>query len=211
MDNRLWRRAAVLVTGLWLAGAASAAGWTPEALLSPCAGDCAIVVFAGSYVETGMGDIVTSPSLPNRWDIRRADKLAGVALARRAGRLWHFDLEPEIGLARRWGLQDETEVWGAVFARYRGFPWDRRLLTTVAVSTGLNWASDISAVERARAHDGHGGQLMHYFAPEVTFALPSAPESELVLRFHHRSGVFGLVSDAIGGAQYLTVGLRLRF
>ncbi len=202
----------LLVFSLLLSlGNASAAGWTPEALLSPCTGDCSVVVLAGSYVETGMGDIVTSLSLPNRWDIRREDKLVGMALARRAGRLWHFDLEPEIGLARRSGLQDETEVWGAVFARYRGFSWDDRLLTTVAVSTGLNWASDISHVERARAHDGHGSRLMHYFAPEITIALPSAPARELVFRFHHRSGVFGLVSDAIGGAQYATVGLRIHF
>ena len=211
MGKWLWCRATALIASLWLAGAAVAGGWTPESLLSPCTGDCSVVVFAGSDVETGMGDIVTGLSMPNRWDIRREDKLVGVALARRAGRLWRFDLEPEIGLARRSGRQDETEVWGAVFARYRGFPWDDRLLTTVAVSTGLNWASDISAVERARARDGRGSQLMHYFAPEVTFALPSAPRSELVFRFHHRSGVFGLVSDAIGGAQYVTVGLRFRF
>ena len=31
------------------------------------------------------------------------------------------------------------------------------------------------------------------------------------MRFHHRSGVFGLVSDAWGGAQYATVGLRVFF
>lgn len=202
---------AVTIVGLWLAGPASAAGWDPQSLLAPCAGDCSTVVFAGSYVETGMGDIVTSLSFPNRWDIVRDDKLVGVALSRRVGHLWHFDLEPEIGLARRSGRQDETEVWGALFARYRGFPWDHRLITTVAVSTGLNWANDISAVERERAHDGHGSQLMHYFAPEITFALPSAPQNELVFRFHHRSGVFGLISDAIGGAQYATVGLRIRF
>ena len=52
---------------------------------------------------------------------------------------------------------------------------------------------------------------MHFFSPEVTFALPSHPGTELVFRMHHRSGVFGLVSDAWGGAQYATVGLRIRF
>ena len=52
---------------------------------------------------------------------------------------------------------------------------------------------------------------MHYFAPELTFAMPSHPNVELVFRMHHRSGIFGLVSDAWGGAQYATVGLRIRF
>jgi hypothetical protein len=52
---------------------------------------------------------------------------------------------------------------------------------------------------------------MHFFSPEITFALPSRPDIELLFRFHHRSGVFGLVNDAFGGSQYGTVGLRLRF
>jgi hypothetical protein len=52
---------------------------------------------------------------------------------------------------------------------------------------------------------------MHFFSPEITLALPDRPEVELLLRLHHRSGVFGLVSDAWGGAQYATIGLRWRF
>ena len=52
---------------------------------------------------------------------------------------------------------------------------------------------------------------MHFFSPEVTFALPSRPEVELLFRMHHRSGVFGVVSDAWGGAQYGAIGLRVRF
>jgi hypothetical protein len=52
---------------------------------------------------------------------------------------------------------------------------------------------------------------MHYFAPEITFARPSRPDLEFLIRFHHRSGVFGLVSDAWGGAQYLSAGIRVRF
>ena len=66
-------------------------------------------------------------------------------------------------------------------------------------------------MEEERANDGEGSQLMHFFAPEITFALPSRPDVQLLLRFHHRSGVFGLVSDAWGGAQYATVGLRSLF
>jgi hypothetical protein len=69
----------------------------------------------------------------------------------------------------------------------------------------------VSDVERDRANDGEGSQLMHYFAPEITFALPSRPNVQLLLRFHHRSGAFGLVSDAWGGAQYATVGVRVFF
>jgi len=84
-------------------------------------------------------------------------------------------------------------------------------VTTAAVSTGLNYATGVSEVERERARDDQGARLMHFFSPEVTFALPQAPQYELLFRFHHRSGVFGLISDAWGGAQYGTIGLRVRF
>jgi hypothetical protein len=121
------------------------------------------------------------------------------------------DVEPEIGIGRRFGAQDETEIWGAVFFRYRGFPWDDVVTTSVAFSTGLNYATGVSRVERDRARRGDGDRWMHLFSPEITFALPRRPEAELMFRFHHRSGVFGLVSDAWGGAQYGTIGLRVRF
>jgi hypothetical protein len=69
----------------------------------------------------------------------------------------------------------------------------------------------VTEVEQERAEDDAGSQVMHFFSPEITLAAPSRPNVELVLRFHHRSGVWGLVSDAWGGAQYASVGLRVRF
>jgi hypothetical protein len=138
--------------------------------------------------------------------------MVATAVSREALSFWqHWTLEPEAGVAQRFGRQDATEVWGAVFFRYHGFPWDRVVLTTAALSTGLNWASEVTDVEQDRANDDEGSRWMHFFAPEITFAAPSRPNVELLIRFHHRSGVFGLVSDAWGGAQYLTAGVRVRF
>jgi hypothetical protein len=183
-------------------------------LFAPCRGDCGVAVYAGTYVEDSMSEVlVTSPSPPVAWDYAGGDHIVAAALSRRAADLWpgRLTLEPEVGVGRRFGRQDATEAWGALFVRYRGFPWDGRLVTTAAVSTGLNWASSVTGVETDRADGEEGSRWMHFFAPEITFALPSRPEVELLLRFHHRSGVFGLVSDARGGAQYATVGLRFRF
>jgi hypothetical protein len=182
-------------------------------LLAPCDGDCGVAIYAGPYVEDSMSDLLlTSPRPPTSWDYGSDDNIVATALSRET---WQFrtrwTLEPEVGLARRFGRQDATEAWGAVFFRYHGFPWDDVLVTTAAVSTGLNWASEVTEVEEDRADDDVGSQWMHFFAPEITFALPSRPGTELLFRFHHRSGVFGLVSDARGGAQYLTVGIRVRF
>ena len=203
----------LLTAALALAGGPVPA-WEPSELVAPCRGDCGLAVYAGTYVDDSMGEVLlASPSPPTGWDYEPDDGIVAVAVSRRAatfasGRL---TLEPEVGIGRRFGRQAATEVWGALFLRYYGFPWDGTVLTTAAVSTGLNWADTVTDVERQRAEDGEGSPWMHFFSPEITFALPSRPQTELLLRFHHRSGVFGLVSDAWGGAQYATIGLRLRF
>jgi hypothetical protein len=190
-----------------------APGWEPADLFASCGGACGVAVYAGTYVEDSLGDdIILSPSLPSSWDYEPGDRLIAVSVSRQVAHFWRrWTLEPEVGVGRRLGRQSATEVWGAFFFRYAGFPWDRFVVTTAALSTGLNWSSSVTEVEQDRAKDGDGDQLMHFFSPEVTFAAPSRPELELVFRFHHRSGVFGLVSDAWGGAQYASVGLRLRF
>ena len=197
-------------TAVLVSVAEAASAWTPAALFAPCRGDCGVGVYGGPYVDDTMTDLVTDPRSPGSWEYRD-DFLVAVAVSRDAARFGRLHLEPELGLGQRVGQQHETEIWAALFFRYRGFPWDDVLTTTVAVSTGLNYATGVSELERERARDDEGSRLMHFFSPEITFALPSRPDRELLFRFHHRSGVFGLVSDAWGGAQYLTVGLRFRF
>lgn len=209
MGLRLSLGAAVAVAVV----AGPAAAWSPGDLFAPCEGSCAVTIYGGNYVENSLGQVlVTSPEVPLTWNYATNDHIVATSISRTTAWFWHhWTLEPEVGMAQRFGRQSATEVWGAFFFRYHGFPWDHKVLTTLAVSTGLNWASDITEVEKERAHDGKGSQLMHYFAPELTFADPAHPNVELVFRMHHRSGVFGLVSDAWGGAQYGTVGLRIRF
>jgi hypothetical protein len=192
--------------------AGPAAAWTPAALFAPCTGDCAVALYAGNYVQNSMGEVLfTSPETPLTWNYETDDHLVATSISRTVLRFWtHWTLEPEVGIGQRFGRQSATETWAGLFFRYH-FPASWPVLTTFALSTGLNWASEVTEIEKQRAHDDQGSQLMHYFAPEVTFALPSHPNVELLFRFHHRSGVFGVVSDAWGGAQYATVGVRVRF
>ncbi len=196
-----------------LAVAGPAAAWTPGDLFKPCDGQCGVAIYAGRYVEDSLGDdIILSPSLPTDWNYGDDDYLIATSISRQVAHFWrHWTLEPEVGIGQRFGREAATEVWGAFYFRYSGFPWDRWVVTTMALSTGLDWANEITQVEVDRAKDGKGSQLMHFFSPEITFAAPSRPNQELVFRFHHRSGVFGLVSDAWGGAQYASVGFRIRF
>jgi hypothetical protein len=183
-------------------------GW---ALFSPCAGNCAVAVYGGAYIEDGMEEVLFyRPSFPTDWNFDGDDRLIALTLSRHAATWRRLDFEPELGIGQRLD-QSVTEVWAALYARYRGFPWDDYVTTTFALSTGLNVVSDYSEREIERTGETGGYRVMHYFSPEITFALPSRPELELLFRFHHRSGAYGLFNDVGGGVHYGTVGLRFRF
>ena len=204
-------RCAALLAASVAASAAPAVAGPLARLFAPCRGDCGVAVYAGHYVDDAMGDVlVVDPAPPNAWTYTD-DRIVALAASRELWRVGRVDFEPELGLAQRFGEQDETEAWGALFLRYRGFPWDRVVTTSVALSTGWSYATGISEIEKDRSKNDEGSRWLHFFSPEVTFALPGRPDVELLFRFHHRSGVFGLINDTHGGSQYGTVGLRVRF
>jgi hypothetical protein len=199
-----------------LSNSARAADWIEwhwGSLDQPCAGDCAAMVFAGSQVNTHLQPIVFKAIPPWRWDVGDGG-FVGTTVSRRMATLFHFvDLEPEIGFGKRFGDMDEAEVWAALYVRFTDFPWNHIVYTTMAVATGLNYASGISDWERQTSVRGGGSpnHLMHYFSPEITFASPKRKDLELVIRMHHRSGLYGVLNNAGSGAQYITAGVRWRF
>ncbi|MDD7910876.1 hypothetical protein PUV47_13190 [Pseudovibrio exalbescens] len=180
-------------------------------LFTPCEGRCAVSIYNGSYVKDGMYQIFTEAHPPHTWDYDNDFIVAGAA-SKRILSLWDMvHVEPEVGIARRYGQQHVTEVWLAAYLRFDGFPWREYLYTSVAVSTGINYADKITPVEEARGGKAGGDRLLHYLAPEITFALPEYEHIQLMFRFHHRSGAYGFISDTDGGAHYGTVGLRVWF
>ena len=187
--------------------------WRYHGVVGPCLGDCAVSIFGGLDSQNSMLSFFTEIP-PWEWSFGE-DYIVGGAVSRRI--LSFRDavhLEPEIGIAQRFGQQDETEIWVALYFRYSAFPWNDFIYTTVAISTGINYATGISEKEAAKARytgTTDGNRLLHYLAPEITFALPNHRDKELFFRYHHRSGAFGLVSETEGGAQYGTVGFRFRF
>lgn len=95
---------------------------------------------------------------------------------------------------------NETEAWAAVFFRWTQFTRNSIVRTSLAVSNGLNWATSVHQQEEDLAGIPGGSRLLHFLSPEITFALPQAPNWELLLRFHHRSGDGGFL---LGKAEIL--------
>ena len=186
---------------------------------SVCGGECAVTLSAGKFVETNMSEIFLYGDPVAPWDYEFAeDYIISLAGSRRVATLFDvIDLEAEVGVAQRFGLDSTVEVWVGGYARWTAFPWNDHVRTTIAINTGLNYATDVTALERKRGDTPDGSNLLHYLAPEITFAHPDWKRSEVVFRFHHRSGGEMLWGDSwlfdgvSGGAQYFTLGLRQRF
>jgi hypothetical protein len=55
----------------------------------------------------------------------------------------YVSYEIETGAGQRFGSLHEEEVWLALYARWKYFPWNDYVRTTAAVLTGVNYASAI--------------------------------------------------------------------
>ena len=189
-----------------------------------CQGDCAFTLYAGEYLQTSLENVFgVKPYVPaGRWTWAESQLIAGAASRKLIERPGKWEIDGEIGAGKRFGELKAAEIWAALYFRWTLFPWNDWVKTSVAISTGINYASSRDLIEVIRnTNGGRGANLLHFFSPEVTFALPQYPDWDLVLRFHHRSGgrqfllgpkISGtFFTNASGGAQYGTVGLRHHF
>jgi len=205
------KMATVMLTALWLAA---------PALSGPKGAADSVMVFGGIATETNFTDVLTMPWTAHLNDIG----VLGASYSHRfgtlnellgGGGLGHmgddFTIEGEVGTSVRFGDESLGEGWAALYLRYDGLPWNDTVYTTIGANTGLSYLTDISEFERGRDSDGRASELLHYLGPELTFANPENKDLELVLRYHHRSGVFGLFDGVVSGSTFMSAGIRVRF
>ena len=183
-------------------------------LLTRCEGNCFVGLYGGVFLDTGLEQItgISRPFVPiTDLDFSNDYLIAATASKRFLTLAKHVHFELEVGAAQRFGIQDEQEFWIAPYLRYDGFFWNKYLYTSVAINTGLSISTGVSAVEEARGGTSGGDNLLHFFSPEITFALPERKDIQATFRLHHRSGAYGAISNTRGGAQYMTFGLRKSF
>lgn len=123
----------------------------------------------------------------------------------------HLFVEGEAGLSLRFGDEQLGEGWVGAFLRYDNLPWNDYVYTTFAVNTGVSYLTEASEFERSRDANLEAAKLLHFMAPEITFASPDNKNLEWLIRYHHRSGVFGTFDGVVSGSTFITTGLRVRF
>jgi hypothetical protein len=125
-----------------------------------------------------------------------------------------LDLEAEAIAAWHWGPfrgdeQEYAEGAASLNIRYRELPWDHVVDTSFGFGLGLSLTSEVP--EHEVRVNGDSQELLTYMMVDATLALPAYPAWQLLLRVHHRSGVWGLMSGIMGGSNYLTMGLKYEF
>ncbi len=153
----------------------------------------------------------------NRWvDILRGqtefdDSYLGAVGVAQTLRRFSEDLllEAEVSLVRHWGEQDHFELNGALNLRWSRFPWDRWVDTSFAYGLGPSYAFTEPAVEARPDRPASRGLV--FMVTELTFAPPQADGRWAgLLRIHHRSGAFDLVSEA-SGSNFIATGIRYHY
>jgi hypothetical protein len=199
--------------------------WGPPPAISPAdAKKCAGTLYFGIQNNTNQAAMFGLARFVPPWGYKILDSyfVAG-SFSRTFAEIGpYISYEIEAGAGQRLGSLHEEEVWLALYARWKYFPWNDYVRTTAAVSTGVNYASAIPQYEVYYSGNDQGNRLLHYISPEVTFGLPSMPDTDFVIRSHHRSGggqyfgdnfpVYGSIFHGVkGGVQYITFGVRQRF
>lgn len=121
-----------------------------------------------------------------------------------------IQFEGEFDIAKRFHGANEFDVVLAPFVRWTWFPWNRLLYTNARLgAAGLSYTSGVSAWERLNSGNNRGSNFLQFGAMEISFAARENARSEVFVRVHHRSGVFGLINGVNGGSNYLSFGFRV--
>ncbi|NPU83455.1 MAG: hypothetical protein HPY65_03120 [Syntrophaceae bacterium] len=167
----------------------------------------------GNWAATVYGAVQTHSDLTGTFtnpDFDSAYHFVAFAVSRR---MWswtrHIDWELEGQAVKHFGDQNHMEFNALLIARWLTFPWDSYLDTSFAVGNGLSYATRTPRIEEIQ-HD-KTSQLLDYMLFELTFSLPEQPRWSLVLRIHHRSGVYGLFNGVHGASNALGAGLKYHF
>ena len=188
--------------------------WNTEGFLGTCHGDCSAAIYGGREVRTELSRILLLIKPTPIWETQWGDsQLVAGTFSRRLATVWgKLNIEPEVGVAKRFGIMNAGEFWAGLTFRWIALPWNDVVKTTLAVTEGVSLATQVEREERRESVPGHKGSvILNFFSPEITFAPPTVTAYEVFFRLHHRSGIFGLINTVEGGAQYETVGIRFHF
>ena len=161
------------------------------------------------YTGAVSGDSITEV-LQLKANFKHSNTYLAIAAAKKIKKQANLDWEIEGQFVHHIGeLQKHMEFNGLILARWKTFPWDHILDTSFAIGEGLSLATEVPEIEK-RNHD-EASAFLNYLLFEITFPLQFLTNTEMVLRIHHRSGVFRLFDGVTGASNAVGIGIRRKF
>lgn len=135
-------------------------------------------------------------------DFEEAAQL-GISYNRAIKRFQRTRIEFDTSIYKHFLHQSNWEISTAILLRY----YILKNKLSFAVGEGLSYASDIPRLERLRHVNEN--RLLNLVLIELAYDLDKS--HTVALRWHHRSGVWGLFNDVAGGSNSVQLGFRLKF
>ncbi len=174
-------------------------------------GDWAVTLYGARLNTYSLGETLT-------FQAHYEDSyLAVVAVSWNAFSLGRYaDIELEGQVAKHFGGgQDNWELNGLPVFRWRYFPWNAYLNTSIAAGAGLSWALGVPYLEEVSGEPPggrhHSSRLTGYGLIEIAFSLPQWPKWSFVARVHHRSSAGGLIGNSMDASNAIGFGIRYVF
>lgn len=117
-----------------------------------------------------------------------------------------YALEMEAQISQYYDAKNSQSAQAAFIVRWFNPPWNKLRPSSFAVGVGPSYAIQTPELEKSLNKQSH--LLLHLLIEYTTQAYGAW---DALLRVQHRSGIFGLVEDVIGGSDYLCLGARYNF
>lgn len=95
--------------------------------------------------------------------------------------------------------------------RWKNFPWNNVVATTLSIGDGLSYATGLPLREEHDSTNNNAKHLLNFLVLEASFATPKYPDVQLVVRVNHRCGAWGLFGAGNLSSNAVGVGIRYLF
>ena len=193
------------------APAANSGFWWNFIRPQPDARPWSLLFYWGRTQEQQLGHVIQFD------DTSAEESVYSIELSRTLYKNWWFKFQFAGNLAARFASPSrypnaypipEADMY--VVARITRFPWSKFVDTTFAVGEGLSVTAQVPFPEMGVTAD-NSKRYLNFMTFEITVALPSHPEWQLVGRIHHRCAAWGTFAPDDYHAGSNTVGLGIRY
>jgi hypothetical protein len=121
-------------------------------------------------------------------------------------------LELEAQTVQHFGDQKHFELNPAVLVlRWKSFPWNKSVPTTLAIGDGISIAAQKPHLEVKRRGRKNTSNTLNFVMAELTLSPVCYPQWAFVLRYHHRSGIFGTFNGVHDASTAFAAGVKYWF